>query len=168
MGADSMKAGGSAGHGLVLSCQGAECRPRARSRGRSRAAGEGDPPPRPRLPSPPLLWNARKTRDGEPADGQMLSPARRPAGFHQRDEGLTATCRSTCGPAVKTDVRLGSSNSRRSVGGRHRREVTDSSRELTGRSTGQRRLGTGRQTQQLLSSCVFTQRRSDEAESWSM
>lgn len=38
-----MKAGGSAGHGLVLSCQGAECRPWAHSRGKSWVEGEGDP-----------------------------------------------------------------------------------------------------------------------------
>lgn len=59
-----MKAGGSAGHGLVLSCQGAECRPWAHSRGKSWVEGEVDPLPGP-LPSPPLLWNVRKTREEE-------------------------------------------------------------------------------------------------------
>lgn len=59
-----MKAGGSAGHGLVLSCQGAECRPWAHSRGKSWVEGEGDPLPGP-LPSPPLPWNVKKTRERE-------------------------------------------------------------------------------------------------------
>lgn len=49
-----MKAGGSAGHGLVLSCQGAECRPWAHSRGKSWVEGEGDPLPG-ALPTPPTL-----------------------------------------------------------------------------------------------------------------
>lgn len=43
MGVDSVKAGGSAGHGLVLSCQGAECHPWARSRGKSRVGMRGPP-----------------------------------------------------------------------------------------------------------------------------
>lgn len=60
-----MKAGGSAGHGLVLSCQGAECRPWAHSRGKTRVEGEEDPLPG-LLPSPPLLWNVRKMRKEVP------------------------------------------------------------------------------------------------------
>lgn len=43
MGVDSMKAGGSTGHRLVLSCQGAECHPWAHSRGRSRVGMRGPP-----------------------------------------------------------------------------------------------------------------------------
>lgn len=43
MGVDSVKAGGSAGHRLVLSCQGAECHPWAHSRGKSRVGMKGPP-----------------------------------------------------------------------------------------------------------------------------
>lgn len=43
MGVDSVKAGGSAGHRLVLSCQGAECHPWAHSRGKSRVGMRGPP-----------------------------------------------------------------------------------------------------------------------------
>lgn len=60
-----MKAGGSAGHGLVLSCQGAECRPWAHSRGKSWVEEEEDPLPGP-LQSPPLSWNVRKRRKEVP------------------------------------------------------------------------------------------------------
>lgn len=70
MGADSMKAGGSAGHRLVLSCQGAECRPWAAVGGRARLRGRGTPclayshhPPTPLTHT--LLWNVRKMSEEE-------------------------------------------------------------------------------------------------------
>lgn len=54
MGVDSMKAGGSAGHRLVLSCQGAECHPWAHSRGKSRV-GVRRPPAWPSTVTPILV-----------------------------------------------------------------------------------------------------------------
>lgn len=67
-----MKAGGSAGHGLVLSCQGAECRPWAHSRGKSWVEGEGDPLPGP-LPSPPTLVECEED-EGRGERGTLILP----------------------------------------------------------------------------------------------
>ena len=73
-----MKAGGSGGHGLVLSCQGAECHPSARC-----GMGVGDPlsgslPARPPSPPSPPSRNAGEQRgEGEEAPLHILSLLRR-------------------------------------------------------------------------------------------
>lgn len=64
-----MKAGGSAGHGLVLSCQGAECRPWAHSRGKSWVDGGGAPPAWPSPVTPTLVECEEDEGRGERSPG---------------------------------------------------------------------------------------------------
>lgn len=83
-----MKAGGSAGHRLVLSCQGAECHPWAHSRGKSRV-GVKRPPAWPSTVTPIL----GECEEDEGMRGKQEEIALTHA-LHQTLPGLVQTLRA--------------------------------------------------------------------------
>ena len=145
-----MKAGGSAGHGLVLSCQGAECRPWAHSRGKSRVEGGGRPQDEGRgergsLTLEEFMMKRQMEDHGSLCTFQslcssstglclLLIPQILWAAWTEAAPWEQCVCVCVCVRVylfsmVKIEVYLGSSNSLWSAEGCHWKEFTDCSHE---------------------------------------